>query len=684
MTGRRRVRELDDSGFTLVEALVSLMVLGIIFTALAAAAMGSLRASMNSRAEQQAIDFATEALEQARQADYYALAHDVTDVSADSRAVAPCGSTWCFNPGDGAEELVMMTGGVVNPHIATINSEVNNGTDFTVATYVTRPVATGADVKRVTAVTRWTVAGHQRERVASSIVTATSRGLPIPLFAFETASNTQAVNPGTGVAPYPVVAFKIEMTNQGAPDRWDLTTDTGTWTFWLDNGDNILCTDATSCGDGVSVDTQMVDSDDAGTAVDTGRLDPTRSLVFWAVRQVPETTVGAYWTSLTATATSVDHEGVDAGLGVKTLRLRTIVTTDAVTGVPGGGSPTTTLPTAPRNLALTVGDGQLVATWLAPDDPGSSAVSDYRVEYKAAAATNWSTESDVDPSLSRAITGLTNGAAYDVRVAAVNTAGIGAYSAAIPGTPTAGVVFQPASICVATNPSPSPSATAASGFTLWKYALHNRSSTNGAWPGTGAPPPSRTDVQGVPLNMIKDLPEFPAGTTLPVYSADVSTLERGRVILEGGDFTTGTSDTEKFVDWRTDSPGKQYSGSAVLTIWVAPATGNAESTYSLTAQLYKSAPTDASMGTDNSENLRTDLPSAPYKKHSQPGSIAGTWCGGPADWQQVSIPLPIVMTKALAANESLGVRLWNTGSDPVRIAYDMAGEFPAYLTLPEM
>ena len=235
---------------------------------------------MNSRAEQQAIDFATQALEKARQAEYYGLAHDSTDVVADSD-VDPCGTTWCFDadgPGGRAtEELVIQPGGSVNPHIETITSDVNNGTNFTVATYVTRPLSSGADVKRVTVVTRWNIGGKQRERASSSIVTATTRGLPIPLFAFKTASNTQAVNPGTGVAPHPVVAFKIEMTNQGAPDRWDLSTDGGTWTFWRDNGDNVLCMVAAECASGVAVDSQLVDSDDAGAIVDTGRLDPTTS-----------------------------------------------------------------------------------------------------------------------------------------------------------------------------------------------------------------------------------------------------------------------------------------------------------------------------------------------------------------------------------------------------------------------
>ncbi len=150
-------------------------------------------------------------------------------------------------------------------------------------------------------------------------MTATTRGLPIPLFAFETASNTQAVNPGTGVAPHPVVAFKIEMTNQGAPDRWDLSTDNGTWSFWRDDGDNVLCMVAAECASGVSEDSRLVDSDDEGAIVDTGRLDPTTSITFWAVREVPETVVGEYWTDLTATAVSLAHEGVDAGAGAKTL-----------------------------------------------------------------------------------------------------------------------------------------------------------------------------------------------------------------------------------------------------------------------------------------------------------------------------------------------------------------------------
>ena len=108
----------------------------------------------------------------------------------------------------------------MNPHTRVISSAVNNGVDFQVSTYVTKASTTGADYKRVTVVTRWTIAGHQRERMSSSIVTATSRGLPIPLFTFKVAANAQTINPNVDSV------FKVEITNQGAPDRWDLTTTT--------------------------------------------------------------------------------------------------------------------------------------------------------------------------------------------------------------------------------------------------------------------------------------------------------------------------------------------------------------------------------------------------------------------------------------------------------------------------
>ena len=123
---RAHTRTTDEAGFTLVEAVVALFILGIIFTALAAAAMGSLRASLSARVEQQAIDFATEALETARAADYGALVHATADLSGDSR-VTTCGSTTCFDPGTGTEEpLVQSTSGALSPHVTQVSASLSN------------------------------------------------------------------------------------------------------------------------------------------------------------------------------------------------------------------------------------------------------------------------------------------------------------------------------------------------------------------------------------------------------------------------------------------------------------------------------------------------------------------------------------------------------------------------------
>jgi hypothetical protein len=215
----------------------------------------------------------------------------------------------------------------------------------------------------------------------------------------------------------------------------------------------------------------------------------------------------------------------------------------------------------------------------------------------------------------------------------------------------------------------------AGGFTLWNYALHNRSTANAGWPGAGIPAPTSTDGQGLPLNMIKDSPQFAPGSNLPVYSSDIVN-ERGRVIRPGG--ALDTTDTEYVVDWRTDVPGKRYSGMAVLTVWVAPSSLTTTASYRLTAQLYKATATDTSIETANTQGLTINgnSPSSPVSTADSP------WCVG-SEWQRVAIALPIDMKKAMAADMFLGVRLWNSGASPVRIAYDVVGDFPAFLTVPE-
>jgi len=101
------------------------------------------------------------------------------------------------------------------------------------------------------------------------------------------------------------------------------------------------------------------------------------------------------------------------------------------------------LPTAPRNVAGTPGNGQVSLSWDAPTGRGNSAIVDYQIWYSSGSGY---TEFTHDPSTatSATVTGLTNGTAYTFEVYAVNSDGTGPVSAAsapvtpatLPGAPT--------------------------------------------------------------------------------------------------------------------------------------------------------------------------------------------------------------------------------------------------------
>lgn len=85
---------------------------------------------------------------------------------------------------------------------------------------------------------------------------------------------------------------------------------------------------------------------------------------------------------------------------------------------------------APTGLTTTNGDAQIALSWTAPASNGGDPISDYVVQYSSNSGSSWTTFSDsVSTSTSLTVTGLTNGTAYVFRVAAVNAAGTGTYSA---------------------------------------------------------------------------------------------------------------------------------------------------------------------------------------------------------------------------------------------------------------
>jgi type II secretory pathway pseudopilin PulG len=645
----------DDPGFTLVEAVVSLLVLGIVFSALAVAAMGAIRASFTARVEQQGIDFATQALEKARALEYGALAMTASDLTGDPRIVT-CGSAKCIDPGTGVQEqLIVAAAGGIPQHIQAIASTVSNEVPITVATYVTDPQDVDAIYKRVTVVASWSVAGNARTRQVSSLVAETTRGLPIPVFKLTPIGDTsQSVNPGADAV------FGFELTNQGAPDRWNLELSgagSGQWSLYGDDGNR-------AWDDDPLVDVPLTNTNDPEDAIiDTGRIDPTASVVFWAVREVPSgTPAGDSWSALSATSTAQ----AASPSGTASVDLLVRVTEGPVAGGPGGGQ-VSAVPGAPTNLQLTTADGSLGAAWVAPASAGSSAITDYVVSYKLSGSGAWTVFADgVSTTTSATITGLANNTTYDISVAAKNSAGLGPVVTA-QGTPEAAVVYEPPTTCPASPAAPT--VTPPSKYTVKQFALHNRSAANPGWPGTGVPAATSTTGQGLPLVAAVDGPQVPAGTTLPVYSSDLEPTVPGRVLNAGGSLTS--SSTASVVDWRSTVAGKSYQGTLVVMLWVAAVPGDEPSLpWSLTAQPYYANATGVVAQMANAVTV------------NGAANSLSTGCPG---WQQVWMSFAV--NRGLKKDEYLGVRLWHGGDagklPRLRLAYDVVGDFPAAFTVPE-
>ena len=105
--------------------------------------------------------------------------------------------------------------------------------------------------------------------------------------------------------------------------------------------------------------------------------------------------------------------------------------------------PETSTPSAPSITSITPGDRALAVVWTAPTDIGGEAPTSYDVRHIETSAdetvdSNWTVidRAWTGGALRRTITGLTNGAQYDIQVRAVNSGGDGAWSTTSTGTPT--------------------------------------------------------------------------------------------------------------------------------------------------------------------------------------------------------------------------------------------------------
>jgi len=117
----------------------------------------------------------------------------------------------------------------------------------------------------------------------------------------------------------------------------------------------------------------------------------------------------------------------------------------AVNAVGGGSaatitaSPTAiiTVPTLPRALTATPGNGSVRISWVVPANNGGSAITRYQVSQNN--GVSWANASSMT---SHTFTNLTNGTNYTFRVRAINSVGA-SLSAGVPGTPAVTVPFVP-------------------------------------------------------------------------------------------------------------------------------------------------------------------------------------------------------------------------------------------------
>jgi titin len=95
-------------------------------------------------------------------------------------------------------------------------------------------------------------------------------------------------------------------------------------------------------------------------------------------------------------------------------------------------------PAAPTGFSMIAGTEQAALNWTAPTDNGATSITNYSVEYTPTGGSPTTTLLNSTLTSSRVLSGLTNGTTYSVRIAAVNSVGVGAYSSAVSVTPQDG------------------------------------------------------------------------------------------------------------------------------------------------------------------------------------------------------------------------------------------------------
>lgn len=314
----RANRLAPDEGFTLVEVIVSMAILVIAVSALLTALVVTLQATTLGRANQQAGDVANAELEKIRSFSY----PQVTLATGDSTLLGS--STYA------GELVAVATGGAVQP---ALTSFVADNRTYQVRRWVTDSVTDASGtvtVRRVTVEVAFEANGVTHTRKASTLVTNTRRGLPLPNFRFDYSGSAPQVSGRWKVTASPSsdADFGLVIRNLGARDTWNLTASPAGWTFHLDTNKNGV----RDTGEPTLFDT------DGNGVVDTAPIEPSSTpLHLVATRPVGASESGL--SDITFTAVS----SAQPAAGTKTVPTTLDVTTAAATPTP---APTPTSTTA--------------------------------------------------------------------------------------------------------------------------------------------------------------------------------------------------------------------------------------------------------------------------------------------------------------------------------------------------
>lgn len=219
----------NEAGISLIEMVVAIGLAALLLVAGLAGLTNLMITTAVARQNQASVEVLEQTLETVRGASYAATAMVEADLAGDT-AITRTGTSpdflyWFDHDDDSGtpdERIVVAAGGTVNPHIVTMD---RNNTDYTISTYVTDPPDTTGDYRRVTVRAEWGDPAHRRQ--ATTFVTETRRGLPLPKFRFGDPITVTVTAGNTLVLP-------ATLTNRGARDSFDLTSTTAPavgWTF---------------------------------------------------------------------------------------------------------------------------------------------------------------------------------------------------------------------------------------------------------------------------------------------------------------------------------------------------------------------------------------------------------------------------------------------------------------------